>query len=286
MRFARFGDRGHERPAVLDAEGRLRDLSGVVPDIAGEVLGSLPRLNPEALPLVPGAPRLGPPVGGIGKLVAIGLNYSDHAAELGAEPPEEPVVFLKAPTALNGPNDPVVMPRGSAKTDWEVELGIVIGRRAKHVAQAQALAHVAGYTIVNDVSERALQLEGSGQWTKGKSCDTFAPVGPWLVTPDEVGDVQALDLATEVNGERMQTGSTSRMIFGVAGIVSYLSGIMTLEPGDVIATGTPPGVGAGHKPPRFLKAGDEMVLRITGLGEQRVTVQAEAQATTGGPWRA
>ena len=275
MRFARFGDRGQERPAVLDAEGRLRDLSGVVPDIAGEVLGSLPRLNPEALPLVPGAPRLGPPVGSIGKLVGIGLNYSDHAAELGAEPPAEPVVFLKAPTALNGPNDPVVMPRGSAKTDWEVELGIVIGRRAKHVAQAQALAHVAGYTIVNDVSERALQLEGSGQWTKGKSCDTFAPVGPWLVTPDELGDVQALDLVTEVNGERMQTGNTARMIFGVAGIVSYLSGIMTLEPGDVIATGTPPGVGVGHTPPRFLQAGDEMVLRITGLGEKRVTVQAE-----------
>src|SRR6056297_1820749 len=275
MRFARFGDRGQERPAVLGADGRLRDLSGVVPDLAGEVLGALPRLNPEALPL-----------GGIGKLVGIGLNYSDHAAELGAEPPDEPVVFLKALTALGGPNDPVVMPRGSAKTDWEVELGIVIGRRAKHVEQAQALAHVAGYTIVNDVSERALQLEGSGQWTKGKSCDTFAPVGPWLVTPDDLGDVQALDLATEVNGERMQTGSTSRMIFGVAEIVSYLSGIMTLEPGDVIATGTPPGVGAGHKPPRFLKAGDEMVLRITGLGEQRVTVQAEAQATTGGPWRA
>ncbi len=275
MRFARFGDRGQERPAVLDAEGRLRDLSGVVPDLAGEVLGALPRLNPEALPLVPGAPRLGPPVGGIGKIVGIGLNYSDHAAELGAEPPTEPVVFLKALTALGGPNDPVVMPRGSAKTDWEVELGIVIGRRAKYVDQARALRHVAGYTIVNDVSERALQLEGSGQWTKGKSCDTFAPVGPWLVTPDEVGDVQALDLATEVNGERMQTGSTSRMIFGVAEIVSYLSGIMTLEPGDVIATGTPPGVGVGHKPPRFLSAGDEMVLRITGLGEQRVTVQAE-----------
>ncbi|HKL65182.1 MAG TPA: fumarylacetoacetate hydrolase family protein [Roseovarius sp.] len=275
MRFARFGDRGQERPAVLGADGRLRDLSGVVPDLAGEVLGALPRLNPEALPLVPGAPRLGPPVGGIGKLVGIGLNYSDHAAELGAEPPDEPVVFLKALTALGGPNDPVVMPRGSAKTDWEVELGIVIGRRAKHVAQAQALAHVAGYTIVNDVSERALQLEGSGQWTKGKSCDTFAPVGPWLVTPDELGDVQALDLVTEVNGERMQTGNTARMIFGVAGIVSYLSGIMTLEPGDVIATGTPPGVGVGHTPPRFLQAGDEMVLRITGLGEQRVTVQAE-----------
>jgi len=275
MRFARFGDRGQERPAVLGADGRLRDLSGVVPDLAGEVLGALPRLNPEALPLVPGAPRLGPPVGGIGKLVGIGLNYSDHAAELGAEPPDEPVVFLKALTALGGPNDPVVMPRGSAKTDWEVELGIVIGRRAKHVAQAQALAHVAGYTIVNDVSERALQLEGSGQWTKGKSCDTFAPVGPWLVTPDELGDVQALDLVTEVNGERMQTGNTARMIFGVAGIVSYLSGIMTLEPGDVIATGTPPGVGVGHTPPRFLQVGDEMVLRITGLGEQRVTVQAE-----------
>ena len=275
MRFARFGDRGQERPAVLGADGRLRDLSGVVPDLAGEVLGALPRLNPEALPLVPGAPRLGPPVGGIGKLVGIGLNYSDHAAELGAEPPAEPVVFLKALTALGGPNDPVVMPRGSAKTDWEVELGIVIGRRAKHVAQAQALAHVAGCTIVNDVSERALQLEGSGQWTKGKSCDTFAPVGPWLVTPDELGDVQALDLVTEVNGERLQTGNTARMIFGVAGIVSYLSGIMTLEPGDVIATGTPPGVGVGHTPPRFLQAGDEMVLRITGLGEQRVTVQAE-----------
>jgi len=275
MRFARFGDRGQERPAVLDSEGRLRDLSGVVPDLAGEVLGALPRLNPEALPLVPGAPRLGPPVGGIGKLVGIGLNYSDHAAELGAEPPDEPVVFLKALTALGGPNDPVVMPRGSAKTDWEVELGIVIGRRAKYVDRAQALAHVAGYTIVNDVSERALQLEGSGQWTKGKSCDTFAPVGPWLVTPDEVGDVQALDLATEVNGERMQTGNTGRMIFGVAEIVAYLSGIMTLEPGDVIATGTPPGVGVGHKPPRFLKAGDEMVLRIDGLGEQRVIVEAD-----------
>ena len=275
MRFARYGERGQERPAVLDTEGRLRDLSGVVPDLSGEVLGALPRLNPEALPLVAGTPRLGPPVGGIGKIIGIGLNYSDHAAELGAEPPTEPVVFLKAITALGGPNDPVVMPRGSAKTDWEVELGIVIGRRAKYVTEADALAHVAGYTIVNDVSERALQLEGSGQWTKGKSCDTFAPVGPWLVTPDEAGDVQALDLSTEVNGERMQTGNTARMIFGVAEIVSYLSGIMTLEPGDVIATGTPPGVGMGHTPPRFLKAGDEMVLRISGLGEQRVMVRAD-----------
>ena len=275
MRFARYGERGQERPALLDTEGQLRDMSGVVPDLSSEVLGALPRLNPEALPLVAGTPRLGPPVGGIGKIIGIGLNYSDHAAELGAEPPTEPVVFLKAITALGGPNDPVVMPRGSAKTDWEVELGIVIGRRAKYVTEADALAHVAGYTIVNDVSERALQLEGSGQWTKGKSCDTFAPVGPWLVTPDEAGDVQALDLSTEVNGERMQTGNTARMIFGVAEIVSYLSGIMTLEPGDVIATGTPPGVGVGHIPPRFLKAGDEMVLRISGLGEQRVIVRAD-----------
>lgn len=275
MRFARYGERGQERPAVLDAQGRLRDLSGVVADLAGDVLGALPLPDPETLPLVTGTPRLGPPVGGIGKIVGIGLNYSDHAAELGAEPPIEPVVFLKAITALNGPNDPVVMPRGSQKTDWEVELGIVIGKQAKYVSKAEALAHVAGYTIVNDVSERALQLEGSGQWTKGKSCDTFAPVGPWLVTPDEAGDVQALDLETEVNGDRVQTGNTARMIFGVAEIISYLSAIMTLEPGDVIATGTPPGVGMGHKPPRFLKAGDEMVLRISGLGEQRVIVRAD-----------
>lgn len=275
MRFARYGDRGQERPAILDAEGRLRDLSGLVPDLTGVVLGALPRPDPETLPLVEGTPRLGVPVAGIGKLVCIGLNYSDHAAELGAEPPTEPVVFLKALSALGGPNDPVVLPRGSQKTDWEVELGIVMGRRAKYVSEADALAHVAGYTIVNDVSERALQLEGSGQWTKGKSCDTFAPVGPWLVTPDELGDVQALGLETEVNGARMQTGNTARMIFGVAEIVSYLSAIMTLEPGDVIATGTPPGVGMGHRPQCFLKAGDEMVLRIDGLGEQRVRVEAE-----------
>ena len=275
MRFARFGERGQERPAVIDAEGRLRDLSGVVPDLAGPVLGALPRLDPEALPLVPGAPRLGPPVAGIGKIVGIGLNYSDHAAEIGAPAPAEPIVFLKATTALAGPHDPVVLPRGSAKTDWEVELGIVIGRRLKYVAAAEALHHVAGYAIVNDVSERAWQLEGSGQWTKGKSCDSFAPVGPWLVTPDALGDVQALDLSTDVNGERMQTGNTARMIFGVAEILSYLSAIMTLEPGDVIATGTPPGVGAGRTPPRFLSAGDEMVLRVAGLGEQRSVVRAE-----------
>jgi len=275
MRFVRYGEAGQERPAVLDAEGQMRDLSGVVPDLAGDVLRDLPRINPQSLPLVPGSPRIGPPVGQVGKLVCIGLNYTDHAAELGVEPPDDPVVFLKATSAINGPHDPVILPRGSQKGDWEVELGIVVGRRAKYVSEAQALRHVAGYTIVNDVSERALQLERSGQWTKGKSCDTFAPIGPWLVTPDEVGDVQALDLSVEVNGERVQSGTTARMIFPVARIVSYLSELMVLEPGDIIATGTPPGVGMGHKPPRFLKDGDEMVLRITGLGEQRSPVCAE-----------
>jgi 2-keto-4-pentenoate hydratase/2-oxohepta-3-ene-1,7-dioic acid hydratase in catechol pathway len=275
MRFVRYGEAGQERPAVLDADGQMRDLSGVVPDLAGRVLGDLPRINPQSLPLVPGSPRIGPPVGQVGKLVCIGLNYTDHAAELGVEPPEDPVVFLKATSAINGPHDPVILPRGSQKGDWEVELGIVIGRRAKYVSEAQALRHVAGYTIVNDVSERALQLERSGQWTKGKSCDSFAPLGPWLVTPDEVGDVQALDLSVEVNGERVQSGHTGRMIFSVARIVSYLSELMVQEPGAIIATGTPPGVGMGHRPPRFLKDGDEMVLRITGLGEQRSPVRAE-----------
>ncbi len=275
MRFVRYGEAGQERPAVLDAEGQLRDLSGVVPDLAGPVMADLPRINPQSLPLVPGSPRIGPPVGQVGKLICIGLNYSDHAAELGVEPPDDPVVFLKATSAINGPHDPVILPRGSQKGDWEVELGIVIGRRAKYVSEAQALRHVAGYTIVNDVSEREFQLERSGQWTKGKSCDTFAPMGPWLVTPDTAGDVQALDLSVDVNGERMQSGNTGRMIFSVARIVSYLSELMVLEPGDVIATGTPPGVGMGHSPQRFLKDGDEMVLRISGLGEQRSPVRAE-----------
>ena len=272
MKFARYGEPGQERPGVLDAEGRLRDLSGVLPDLAGAVLGDLPQLNPESLPLVGGAPRLGPPVGQVGKLICIGLNYTDHAAELGVEPPKDPVVFLKATSAINGPFDPVSLPRGSARGDWEVELGVVIGRRAKYVSEARALEHVAGYMIVNDVSERALQLERSGQWTKGKSCDTFAPMGPWLVTPDELGDVQALDMALEVNGVRMQSGNTRHMIFSVAQIVAYLSELMTLEPGDVIATGTPPGVGMGHKPPRYLAEGDEIVSRISGLGEQRSPV--------------
>lgn len=275
MRFLRYGEVGQEQPAVLDADGQLRDLSGVVPDLAGGVLADLPRINPQSLPRVPGNPRIGPPVGRVGKLICIGLNYSDHAAELGATPPEDPVVFLKATSSINGPFDPVILPRGSEKGDWEVELGVVIGRRAKYVTEAQAMRHVAGYTIFNDVSERSLQLERSGQWTKGKSCDTFAPLGPWLVTPDEMADVQTLDLSVDVNGDRMQSGSTAKMIFGVSRIVSYLSELMTLEPGDVIATGTPSGVGIGHTPPRFLKDGDEMVLRISGLGEQRTPVRAE-----------
>ncbi|MGM0661839.1 MAG: fumarylacetoacetate hydrolase family protein [Pseudomonadota bacterium] len=275
MRFLRYGEIGHEQPAVLDADGQMRDLSGVVPDLAGRVLADLPRINPQSLPRVPGTPRIGAPVGRVGKLVCIGLNYSDHAAELGVAPPDDPVVFLKATSAICGPFDPVILPRGSQKGDWEVELGIVIGRTAKYVTEAQAMRHVAGYTIVNDVSERELQLERSGQWTKGKSCDTFAPMGPWLVTPDEVGDVHRLDLSVDVNGARMQSGNTARMIFSVARIVSYLSELMTLDPGDVIATGTPPGVGMGHKPPCFLKDGDEMVLRISGLGEQRSPVRAD-----------
>ena len=272
MKFARYGAPGQEKPALVDSAGQLRDLSGVLPDLAGAVIGDLPAVKPESLPLVEGNPRLGPPVGNIGKLICIGLNYIDHAAELGVDPPKDPVVFLKATSAINGPHDTVVLPRGSKRGDWEVELGIVIGKRAKYVSEANALDHVAGYTIVNDVSERGFQLERSGQWTKGKSCDTFGPIGPWLVTPDEVGDPQNLDLSVDVNGERMQTGNSRLMIFTVAQIVAYLSDLMTLEPGDVIATGTPPGVGMGHTPPRYLSGGDEMVLRISGLGEQRSPV--------------
>lgn len=272
MRFARYGDVGQEKPAVLDAEGRLRDLSGVLPDLAGAALSDLPRINPQSLPLVEGTPRIGPPVGQVGKLICIGLNYTDHAEEVGAPLPADPVVFLKATSAITGPYDPVSLPRGARKGDWEIELGIVIGRRAKYVTEADALRHVAGYTIVNDVSERAYQMERSGQWTKGKSCDSFAPMGPWLVTPDELGDVEALDLSLDLNGARMQTGNTDKMIFSLAHIVAYLSELMTLEPGDVIATGTPPGVGMGQRPPRYLTEGDEMVLRITGLGEQRSPV--------------
>lgn len=276
MKFIRYGEAGAEKPGVLDANGALRDLSGVVDDIAGDVLGALPRVDPESLPLVEGEPRIGTPVGRIGKLVAIGLNFSDHAAELNAEPPEMPIVFMKANSCINGPFDPVILPRVSQKADWEVELGVVIGKTAKYVDEADAMDHVAGFTIVNDVSEREFQMEWGGQWTKGKSCDTFGPVGPWLVTPDEVGDVHDLDMALDVNGERMQTGSTSYLIFQVPHIISHLSQIMTLHPGDVIATGTPPGVGMGHKPQRFLKEGDVMEARIEKLGAQRQRIMRDA----------
>lgn len=276
MRFVRFGAEGAETPGVIDGADRLRDLSGVVPDIAGDVLAALPSIDPERLPEVPGTPRLGPPVAQVGKLIGIGLNYSDHAAEAGLDPPSEPIVFMKATSSIIGPNDPVYLPRDSEKSDWEVELGVVIGRRAKYVDEADALTHVAGYTIVNDVSERHFQSERKGQWTKGKSCDSFGPVGPWLVTPDAVGDPQALDLALDLNGEAAQRGNTAAMVFGVAHVISYLSQMMTLHPGDIIATGTPPGVGMGMKPPRFLREGDVMTLAISGLGTQRQEVRRDA----------
>jgi len=275
MKFLRYGDTGAEKPGVLDAEGRIRDLSGVVPDLTGEVLAAPPAVDIDTLPVVEGAPRLGIPVAGVRKMVCIGLNYSDHAAEAGLPVPEEPIVFMKATSALIGPNDPVHLPRGALKGDWEVELGVVIGREAKYVSEAEALSYVAGYTIVNDVSERHFQSERGGTWTKGKSCDTFGPVGPWVVTPDEVGDPQALALSCDVNGTRRQTGTTASMIFGVAHVISYLSQMMRLEPGDIIATGTPPGVGMGLKPPVFLKAGDVMELEIEGLGRQRQEVFAD-----------
>ncbi len=275
MRFVRYGAPGREQPGMLDAEGRVRDLSGVMAEISGPALGALPKLDPEKLPLVDGTSRLGPPIAGIGKLIGIGLNYSDHAAEIGVEPPAEPVVFMKATSSIVGPDDDVVLPRGSTHADWEVELGVVIGREAKYVSEAEALDYVAGYTIVNDVSERHFQTERSGQWTKGKSCDTFGPIGPWLVTPDAVGNVQSLDMSADVSGERMQTGNTSTMIFTVAQIIAHLSEVMRLEPGDVIATGTPPGVGMGRDPKRYLKPGDVMELEIRGLGRQRQTVRAD-----------
>jgi len=270
---------------LVDDAGELRDLSGTVADIAGETLSAetlarVAALDPNTLPTVEGdsrlGPRLGPCVAGVGKFVCIGLNFSDHAAETGARVPDEPIIFMKATSAIVGPNDDVVIPRGSTKLDWEVELGIVIGTRAKHVSEADALAHVAGFCICNDVSERAFQTERSGQWTKGKSCDTFGPIGPWLVTPDEVGDPQDLAMWLEVDGTRHQDGNTRTMIFGVAHLVAYLSDLFTLHPGDVISTGTPPGVGMGIKPePVYLEAGQTMRLGIQGLGEQRQKVVAE-----------
>ena len=280
MKLLRYGPVGQEKPGTLDSEGRIRDLSGIVADITpdqlwGEGLAALKAVDPESLPLVEGSPRYGVPVNGVRKFIAIGLNFADHAAESNLPIPEEPVVFTKAVSCLTGPNDTVVIPRGSEKTDWEVELGIVIGQRASYVEQADALDHVAGYVLINDVSERAFQTERGGTWDKGKGCDTFGPVGPWIVTTDEIGDVQQLDMWLDLNGKRMQTGNTKTMIFGVAEIVSYVSQFMTLEPGDLITTGTPPGVGLGQKPePFYLKAGDVMELGIEKLGVQRQQVVA------------
>lgn len=282
MKLVRYGNPGEEKPGLVDKDGTLRDLSGAVGDIAGDTLtdaglAKIRALDPASLPKVTGNPRFGPCVGRIGKFMCIGLNYSDHAAETGAAIPEHPILFMKANSAIVGPNDDVVIPRGSTHSDWEVELGVVIGNKAKYVSEAEALNHVAGYCVINDVSERHFQAKISGQWTKGKSCDTFGPTGPWLVTRDEVADPQKLGMWLDVNGVRRQTGNTSTMIFTVAQIVSHLSQLFTLHPGDVISTGTPPGVGMGIKPePVYLKKGDVMELGIDGLGQQRQTVGEDA----------
>ncbi|MBM3546339.1 MAG: fumarylacetoacetate hydrolase family protein [Alphaproteobacteria bacterium] len=280
MKLLRYGPPGQEKPGMLDRSGRIRDLSGQIADLKGSALGPrgldrLRALDPESLPVVEGKPRLGPCVGRIGKFLCIGLNYSDHAAETGAAIPKEPIIFMKADTAISGPNDPVVIPRDSKKTDWEVELAVVIGSTAQHVSEERALDYVAGYAVCNDVSEREFQIERSGTWDKGKGCDTFGPLGPWLVTSDEVADPQALGMWLDVNGKRFQNGSTKTMIFGVRTLVSYCSKFMTLRAGDVISTGTPPGVGMGQKPAQiYLKAGDVMRLGIDGLGEQQQTCVA------------
>ncbi|WP_024278045.1 fumarylacetoacetate hydrolase family protein [Xanthobacter sp. 126] len=276
MKLVRHGAAGQECPGLIDAEGRLRDLTGIVPDIASaallpESLERLKAIDPATLPLVEGHPRIGACVGSVGKLVCVGLNYSDHAAESGLPVPSEPVLFMKATSSIVGPNDDVEIPRGSKKTDWEVELGIVIGKPAKYVSEEDALSHVAGYCVINDVSEREFQIERGGQWDKGKGCDTFGPMGPWLVTADEIADPQDLHMWLEVDGTRFQDGSTRTMIFGVAHLVSYISQFMSLQPGDVISTGTPPGVGLGQKPPLYLTPGQTMRLGIQGLGEQRQT---------------
>jgi 2,4-diketo-3-deoxy-L-fuconate hydrolase len=279
MKLMRYGAKGAEKPALLDAGGTVRDLSGVLPDITAatmlpENLKRLGELDAGKLPAIADPGRIAPPWSGMGKFICIGLNYSDHAAETGSPIPKEPIIFMKPTSALVGCNDPVVIPKGSVKTDWEVELGVVIGRMARYVEKADALRHVAGYCVVNDVSEREYQLERGGTWDKGKCCDTFGPVGPWMVTADEIADPQNLGMWLEVNGKRVQNGSTKTMIFGVAELVAYCSRFMTLHPGDLISTGTPPGVGLGMKPPRYLVAGDEMRLGIEGLGEQRQKVHA------------
>ncbi len=280
MKLLRFGAAGAEKPGILDQDGVIRDLSSVIEDfnpdtISDATFAQIAALDPKSLPAVSGNPRIGACVATPGKFICIGLNYSDHAAEAGMQVPPEPIIFFKATSAVCGPNDDVEIPRGSEKSDWEVELGIVISKEAKYVTEAEALDHVAGYCVVNDVSERAFQLEHAGQWVKGKSHDTFGPIGPWLVTRDEVADPQNLRLWLELNGERVQNGSTATMVYGVAHLISYLSKFMTLQPGDIITTGTPPGVGMGMKPQRFLKPGDVMELGVEGLGSQRQkTVQA------------
>jgi len=280
LKLMRVGEPGQEKPAVVDSNGKIRDLSGHVADIAGsaispEGLAKIAAIDLESLPELQPA-RIGACVAGTGKFICIGLNYSDHAAETGATVPPEPVIFMKATSAICGPNDDVLIPRGSEKTDWEVELGVVIGKTAKYVSEADAMDYVAGYCVSHDVSERAFQTERSGQWTKGKSCDTFGPVGPWLVTKDEIANPQNLGMWLKVNGETMQNGSSKTMVYGVGYLVSYLSQFMSLHPGDIISTGTPPGVGLGMKPPRFLKAGDVVELGIEGLGSQRQTFIADA----------
>ena len=279
MKLIRFGEKGEERPGVLDAEGRIRDVSSVVPDFSPDTIGSelidtLSAANLSALPAVDPTTRIGAPLSRTGHFIAIGLNYADHAAEAGLQVPAEPIVFSKAPSSLNGPNDDVMLPRGSTNTDWEVELAAIIGTRCDYVSQGEALDHVFGYAVCNDVSEREYQIQRSGQWIKGKSAPTFGPLGPWIATRDEIPDPQALDMFLDVNGVRTQTGNTSTMIFSVAHVISYLSHFMVLEPGDIVTTGTPPGVGMGKKPPTYLKSGDEMHLGIAGLGEQRQKVVA------------
>ncbi|MBB6011841.1 2-keto-4-pentenoate hydratase/2-oxohepta-3-ene-1,7-dioic acid hydratase in catechol pathway [Aquamicrobium lusatiense] len=281
MKLLRYGEPGAEKPGLLDAEGGIRDLSAHVTDIGGAALdpaalAELAKLDPQTLPAVSGSPRIGPCVANVGKFICIGLNYADHAAESGLAVPSEPVVFMKASSAIVGPDDDVLIPRGSEKTDWEVELGIVIGRKAKYVSEAEAMDYVAGYCVAHDVSERAFQNERQGQWTKGKSCDTFGPIGPWMVTKDEIADPQQLGMWLKVNGETMQNGSTRTMVYQVAYLVSYLSQFMSLMPGDIISTGTPPGVGMGMKPQRFLRAGDVIELGIEGLGTQKQNVKADA----------
>jgi len=280
MKLLRYGAPGKEKPGLLDAQDAIRDLSALIPDVSGaallpESLDRLRKLDPATLPRVEGSPRLGPCVAGVGKFICVGLNYSDHAAESGMPVPVEPIIFMKATSSIVGPNDDVAIPRGSQKTDWEVELGVVIGKTAKYVEERDAMAHVAGFCVVHDVSERAFQLEGTGQWVKGKSADTFGPIGPWLVTPDEIQDCSDLDMWLEVDGKRYQTGNTRTMVFNVPFLVSYLSRFMSLRAGDIISTGTPPGVGHGLKPPVYLRQGNIVRLGVGGLGEQQQRVVAD-----------